>query len=61
MNAYDAAETAYKNGYKQGFEDGADRKQEEILKRLEEISAGVKGLQRAVLSDVMELIKQRGF
>lgn len=21
MNAYDAAETAYKNGYKQGFED----------------------------------------
>lgn len=22
MNAYDAAETAYKNGYKQGYEDG---------------------------------------
>ena len=54
MNAYDAAEIAYKNGFK----DGADRKQEEILKRLEEISAGVKGLQRAVINDVMELIKQ---
>ena len=36
MNIHDATEQAFKNGYKQGFEDGADRKQEEILNRLEE-------------------------